>query len=186
MTVTERKHFEVRSAWNARFFRSDRPWAAIQISSGADHPELSDENRVGLVRLVFEDTWEAETDESFNAAMAREILDFVEAMWNRVEAFLIHCEAGMSRSPAVAAALSRIHYNDDGRWFEMYFPNPLVYRLLLDVAARADSNSGLQGPVRPHNAVARGLADQLAEMAARRSRRPSTLLERLWRPPGCP
>lgn len=137
MTVTERKHFEVRSAWNARFFRSDRPWAAIQISSGADHPELSDENRVGLVRLVFEDTWEAETDGSFNTALAQEILEFVEAMWNHVEVFLIHCEVGMSRSPAAAAALSRIHYKDDGRWFEMFFPNPLVYRLLLDVATRA-------------------------------------------------
>ena len=136
-TRMKRKHFEVRSAWNARFFRSDRPWAAIQISSGADHPELNDENRVGLVRLVFEDTWEAETDGSFNAGLAQEVLEFVEAMWNRVELFLIHCEVGMSRSPAVAAALSRIHYNDDGRWFEMYFPNPLVYRLLLDVATRA-------------------------------------------------
>ncbi len=136
MTATERKHFEVRSAWNARLFRSDRPWAAIQISSRANHPDLSDENRVGLVRLAFEDTWEAETVASFNAALAQEILDFVESMWNRVEVFLIHCEVGMSRSPAVAAALSRIHDNDDGLWFEMYFPNPLVYRLLLDVAAR--------------------------------------------------
>ena len=53
-------------------------------------------------------------------------------MWEEVDVFLIHCEAGLSRSLAVAAALSRIYYNDDGPWFELEFPNRLVYRLLIE------------------------------------------------------
>jgi hypothetical protein len=55
MTSAVRKHFDVRSARNAAFFRSDRPWAAISITSGHGHPVLSEANRVGLLRLVFDD-----------------------------------------------------------------------------------------------------------------------------------
>ncbi|MFW6114395.1 MAG: hypothetical protein ACOC7K_01500 [bacterium] len=131
-----RKHFEVRSARNAEFFRSDRPWAAISISSRDDHPALDEQNRVGLLQLVFDDTAQPDHAHAFTASHAEEILEFVERMWDKVETFLIHCEIGMSRSPAVAAALSRIHYNDDGPWFEMDFPNRLVYQLLVETAAR--------------------------------------------------
>ena len=82
------KHFEVRSARNAEFFRSDRPWAAIQISHRDDFPALHGENRVGLLQLVFEDTEEADTPDSFNPALATEILDFVKKMWDKVDVFL--------------------------------------------------------------------------------------------------
>ena len=111
--VPTEKHFEVRLARNAEFFRSDRPWAAIQISHRDDFPALHDENRVGLLRLIFEDTEAADTPESFIPALATEILDFVKRMWDQVEVFLVQCEVGLSRSPAVAAALCRIYYGRD-------------------------------------------------------------------------
>ena len=130
MADSAEKSFEVRSARNAELFRSERPWAAIQISHNDSFPTLSEENRVGLLRLVFEDIEEADTPESFNASQAAEILDFVEQMWDKVDVFSIHCEVGLSRSPAIAAALCRIYYNHDGRWFDSIFPNRLVYRLL--------------------------------------------------------
>ncbi len=41
-------------------------------------------------------------------------------------------EAGLSRSPGVAAALSRIYYGDDGLWGEYDFPNSLLFRRLVD------------------------------------------------------
>ena len=135
MADGERKHFEVRSARNAEFFRSERPWAAIQISHNDSFPTLSEENRVGVLRLVFEDIEEADMPGSFNASLAAEILDFVGKMWDNMDVFLIHCEVGLSRSPAVAAALCRIYYNHDGRWFDSIFPNRLVYRLLLETHA---------------------------------------------------
>ncbi|MGO8746710.1 MAG: hypothetical protein ACLQNE_12035 [Thermoguttaceae bacterium] len=137
---SERKQFEVRSARNAEFFRLDRPWAAIQISSRDNHPVLSEENLIGVLRLVFDDTSEPDTPQSFNPALATEILVFVEKMWDKAEAFLIHCEVGLSRSPAVAAALCRIYYDHDGRWFESIFPNRLVYRLLVEAHARRSAN----------------------------------------------
>jgi hypothetical protein len=67
MADADRKHIEVRSARNAEFFRSDRPWAAIQISSRDDHPVLREEDWVGLLRLVFEDTAEPGIPHSFMA-----------------------------------------------------------------------------------------------------------------------
>lgn len=136
MKHAKRKRFEVRSARNAEFFMSNRPWAAISISSSNDFPALDAQNRVGLLRLVFEDTTQAGKPESFNAIQATEILDFVELVWDEAEVLLIHCDVGLSRSPAVAAALSRIYYNDDGQWFNSDFPNRLVYQLLVDEHAR--------------------------------------------------
>jgi len=128
----ERKHFEVRSAHNAELFRCDRPWAAISITTVGDCPVLSEDNREGLLQLAFADTADPEGADSFTSSLATEVLDFVEQVWDRIEVLLIHCEAGLSRSPGVAAALSRIYYGDDGLWFEYDFPNSLVYQLLVD------------------------------------------------------
>jgi len=128
----ERKHFEVRSAYNAELFRCDRPWAAISITTLGDFPALSEENREGLLQLAFADTADPSRDDSFTTDLATELLDFVDQVWGRIEVLLIHCEAGLSRSPGVAAALSRIYYGDDGPWGEYDFPNTLVYQLLID------------------------------------------------------
>lgn len=136
MTKAQRKHNEVRSAWNAEFFRSDRPWAANSITSGHEHPVLSAANRVGLLRLVFDDITQPDTPQSFTPALAAEILDFMASVWDQAEAFLIHCDVGLSRSPAVAAALSHIYYGDDGPWFALDFPNRLVYDVIVETHAR--------------------------------------------------
>ena len=131
MTDAARKHFAVRSARNAEFFLSDRSWAAISITSGREHPVLSEANRVGLLRLVFDDITQPGTPQSFTPALAAEILNFVASVWDKAEMLLIHCDVGLSRSPAVAAALSRIYYGDDGQWFELDFPNRLVDDVLV-------------------------------------------------------
>ena len=136
MTDAAWKHFEVRSARNAEFFRSDRSWAAISITSGREHPVLSEANRVGLLRLVFDDITQPGTPQSFTPALAAEILNFVASVWDKAEMLLIHCDVGLSRSPAVAAALSRIYYGDDGQWLALDFPNHLVYKLLVETHAR--------------------------------------------------
>lgn len=97
---------------------------------------MSEANRVGLLRLVFDDITQPDTPRSFTPALAAEILDFVASVWDQAEAFLIHCDVGLSRSPSVAAALSRIYYGDDGPWFELEFPNRLVYDVLVETHYR--------------------------------------------------
>jgi predicted protein tyrosine phosphatase len=49
------------------------------------------------------------------------------------ENFIVHCDAGHSRSPAVAAAISKAFGEDDSMYFKRYRPNMRVYRNLLDV-----------------------------------------------------
>ena len=45
---------------------------------------------------------------------------------------VLHCDAGMSRSPGLAAALSKVLVGDDTEFFKRYRPNMRVYRTLLE------------------------------------------------------
>lgn len=137
------KNIEVRSRQNAKLFKSDKPWIAISISTeSGDFPELSTENRVGLLRLRFWDIAnpssrqiQAEDSKLFSVEQAKEVLDFVNANWDKVDAILVHCEAGMSRSPAIAAAIEYIKNGKEASmpYFKKYIPNGFVYKTLLEV-----------------------------------------------------
>ena len=61
---------------------------------------------------------------------AKRIAAFVRKMPEPV--LLIHCEAGVSRSPAVAAAVAKFLFGDDQEWFDRFYPNRWVYRLTLE------------------------------------------------------
>jgi predicted protein tyrosine phosphatase len=70
----------------------------------------------------------------FKVAQAEAILDFVE-QWHDLAAFaLIHCEAGVSRSAAVSAAIDKIYTGSDMAVFgdPKYIPNRYVYRTILE------------------------------------------------------
>lgn len=66
---------------------------------------------------------------------AREILGFIERNMpsNMLETLniIVHCEYGVSRSQAVAAALSKIFTGKDDEFFMKYSPNRLVYSKIL-------------------------------------------------------
>lgn len=64
---------------------------------------------------------------------AEEIRTFIEAHRSQVGTVVLHCEAGMSRSPAVAAALCRAFGDDDHLYWQEYQPNRHVYRLVTEV-----------------------------------------------------
>lgn len=118
----------------ARSFRSQVPWAAISITSSPHvWPELSEEGRVALLQLYFLDHT-TPGDNSMTQEQAQEILQFVESVQGQIECLLVHCDAGMSRSPAVAAAIAKIFIgeDEDKSYFQRYFPNYLVYKLILE------------------------------------------------------
>ena len=71
---------------------------------------------------------------------ARAIWNFVRQYRNTVGTIVVHCEQGMSRSPAIAAALSRVLGEDEARFFAEYQPNKYIYDLLL--ATRAGGEHG--------------------------------------------
>jgi predicted protein tyrosine phosphatase len=133
------KQIVVKSVVGATYFTCQSPWACISIVTEAGTwPSLSDEHRVGLLQLAFADISNSSGDEpgAFTEEHARRILDFVKSMWDSIEVLMVHCEEGNSRSPAVAAAISRLYLGNDRLYFlpYMYWPNRYVYGLLLDVA----------------------------------------------------
>ncbi len=88
----------------------------------------------GVLRLVFGDV-EVATGHTivFVPEHARAIWHFVEEHRAEIERVVVHCDAGLSRSPAVAAAISRCMDGDDAEFFARYRPNMRVYRTLLEV-----------------------------------------------------
>jgi len=60
------------------------------------------------------------------------ILNFVEEWKDKVDLICVNCVAGISRSAAIAGALSKILNDDDTYYFKNYCPNMLVYRTILN------------------------------------------------------
>jgi predicted protein tyrosine phosphatase len=146
------KNIIVLSRKWAKQFKCDKPWAAISVSTQpGDFPELSAENRLGLLRLCFWDIskpslrqLEAEDPKLFTREQGREILDFVDEHWDKIDTLLVHCEAGMSRSPAIASAIISIKYGEgaDAEWFKTYhLLNRFVYKLITEEYHGVDSKA---------------------------------------------
>jgi predicted protein tyrosine phosphatase len=122
------------------------PFAVISITDPVyRHPEVPDipECR-GVLRLTFSDVDErfARLNVStpfvvaFSPEMARAVADFVDAhLAAGVRLIVVHCEAGMSRSAGIAAALARHHNGDDAFFSGQYRPNRWVRAVLLEALA---------------------------------------------------
>lgn len=140
------KQFLVKSRSKAAAHESDgRPWAAIQIGTvDGDWPKITGVHRVGLLRIAFADadheSFREHTERMgsclFDDKHAEEILNFVNKHWEKVDYFLVHCTAGQSRSPAVAAAIQKVYGGDNEVWFSIATPNMRVYRKILEAAQR--------------------------------------------------
>lgn len=124
----------VLSRKNARAFICGEPWAAISITSNPHvWPELSEKNRVGVLQLYFEDRT-TPGDKSMTQEHADQILEFIRGVWEKIGVLMVHCDAGLSRSPAVAAAIARIFMGEgeDAVYFQRFWPNYHVYKMLLE------------------------------------------------------
>lgn len=67
----------------------------------------------------------------FNLKDGASVKKFVEEHLDAVDYFLIHCDAGVSRSRAVAGALEFVYNGNDGEHFIKGVPNRTVYREVL-------------------------------------------------------
>jgi len=140
------KNIQIRSKPKAAEFTCDEKWAAISVSTRpGEWPELKTENRVGLLQLSFLDfsfvsdnlrkQYPDMDNHIFNATQAEKILEFMDGVKDEIDTLLVHCEAGISRSPAIAAAIDKIYLgNDAKRYFREYRPNILVYHVTTHVA----------------------------------------------------
>ena len=72
----------------------------------------------------------------FTPAQAKKICAFVHRHKADVGAIVVHCEQGMSRSPAVAAAISDALGLDAKRFWQLHTPNEYVYHTVSDAFER--------------------------------------------------
>lgn len=70
----------------------------------------------------------------FGKEDALKILNFVKLYKDKIDLIAVNCEAGISRSAGISAALSAIlnGAGSDQYYFSNYCPNMLVYRKILD------------------------------------------------------
>jgi predicted protein tyrosine phosphatase len=116
----------------------DQPHLLISVTTPGDATARlpTGPATLGVVRLAFPDL-DAPAhgfDEAalFGPAQADAIWEAVVRLRPQLAAILVHCDAGLSRSPGIAAALSRALTGDDAAWFARYRPNRRVYRHLLE------------------------------------------------------
>lgn len=131
------------------------PHVIVSIRSPKDPNEARlpvGQHTLGVLRLTFHDMDDAHMAypairqeyeaQCFSRDQARQIVTLVRSN-PQAQRLLVHCDAGFSRSPAVAAALSKALTGDDRKFFMRYSPNMRVYRMLLEeYMGAAGANDG--------------------------------------------
>ena len=86
----------------------------------------------GILRLNFHDVDVPKEDEKgMSMEMATAVARFVLHHKKHVEFFICQCEAGVSRSAGLAAAITKFLTDDDQYFFTHYTPNSRVYTMTL-------------------------------------------------------
>ena len=85
-----------------------------------------------ILRLQFHDLDKhCEGYEIFTDKDAKKVRRFVTSHLNEIETIVIHCEAGVSRSVGMGAAIAKFYFNDDTVFFDRGIPNKLIYGKVL-------------------------------------------------------
>lgn len=90
-------------------------------------------NILGVCHLKFEDVDFGEPD-CITPEDGKKIIEFINAYVDKVNKIVVHCEAGISRSAGVCAALMQIINGNDFEVFNnpRYCPNMSCYRTVLE------------------------------------------------------
>jgi predicted protein tyrosine phosphatase len=117
----------------------DEPYLHISIHDPHTSPVTLPDNprRVASLFLTFEDSDHPER--GMTEAQAAALVSFVRQHQPRITRIVCNCEAGISRSAGVAAALARWLTGDDAPFFVHFIPNRFVYRRILNAAIGAPS-----------------------------------------------
>lgn len=118
---TSKKAAEAKAAWN--------DWAVISINSSGTSAQLQ-EGWWDVLSLEFDDIVEYEEGSRlFTEGQARQIIEFVmRCNVEEVEGLLVHCNAGVCRSAAIAKWVSEKYGLGFPRDYEKH--NKYVFRVL--------------------------------------------------------
>jgi len=135
-----RMSFLVLNRHEAETAVPDVPYLVISVTDPErDEAALAESpDRRAVLRLRFHDKGgrrpPAEGKMVMGPEEARAVVAFVRTHQAEAELIVCQCEAGISRSAAIAAALSRILQGEDHFFFEHYAPNDWIYHTLLEAA----------------------------------------------------
>ena len=135
--------FIVLNEETATEFKHEMYHVVISIYSPSRSPIsfVKCDKRLGVLYLCFHDA--DNKIESipelvlFNKGMAIDVLTYIESIKDRIELIVVNCEAGISRSMGLCAALSKIYTGKDEYYFRQGLPNMLVYKTILEEATKA-------------------------------------------------
>lgn len=143
----EKLDFLVLGREEIKDFSYEKPYLVISVAD----PESSDAEMIrsdyltDVLRLKFDDVgkpfrfqFEKSSDILMTSEQANQILEFVKIYLSEVKLIVCQCEQGVSRSAAIAAALSRILQNEDEYFLKNYLANKFVYELLVQSAEDFD------------------------------------------------
>jgi predicted protein tyrosine phosphatase len=128
-----------------RFPKTGKPLGLISIKDPSEQPidhTMSHKygETCGILNLTFHDVDSLKIANdykltAFTPEMAKQILDWVSSLMKAdIDLIIVQCNAGISRSAGVAAALSLLINGDDSWVFnnKQYLPNILVYRTIIE------------------------------------------------------
>lgn len=119
------------------YIQTEVPYIIISITDiGSEDNEFCVNSCLkAVLRLKFNDV-----DRACEGAMSEEdakrIVEFVDKYRDEADLIVVHCEAGMSRSSGVCAALMKWLCDDDSYVFDnsFYRPNMNCYRKVINAA----------------------------------------------------
>mgnify|MGYP007044048022 CR=1 FL=1 len=142
-------NIEVHSRDTIRNIKPKYPFIVISIFDPRSFPAPigKSTNCKGILQLSFDDvdakrgmSYEEQSNRDevcITETQAQLIADFVKAYKDRVELIICQCEAGISRSAGVAAAIADYFNQDSNRFYNgsgpngRFFPNRTVYWALM-------------------------------------------------------
>jgi predicted protein tyrosine phosphatase len=108
------------------------------ISITDPHQKPAELRAKNILRLSFYDinepikTLDGKMFDPMTSDDADKIVEYIKTFPKNIANIYVHCEAGISRSAGVAAAIAKYLINDDERFFLSKVPNRHCYKLLLE------------------------------------------------------
>jgi len=130
------KDIIVMSRSEARRFSFNKnipPCIIISIDTDGVHNNLNRNQNIKAVKnFTFDDIEDG--DNAITHGQANAIADFVKRWIDRVDTVVVHCDAGVSRSAGVGAAIMKWANNDDSLIFDngKFCPNMRCFRFMLN------------------------------------------------------
>lgn len=143
----------VLSSFDARFYTQPSPWIHVAITDpapGYHHPLNRCPHKADVLHLRFSDVTPEDFEKNpafkqfesglFDAGQARQIVAFLDGHRNAGVDVMVNCEAGISRSSAVANFVLEYFGSRQAPFAPPHYrPNPYVLQVLREVAARRRS-----------------------------------------------